>query len=228
MAQKSAIIVEYSSRMRARRGPAAATSIARNLLEISIVFILTMAAIWTPAGRLNSFFSISAAGCVVAFAIAAQWDARQMGLSRPLAGAGKILLIGCVLCALIWIGGLGFESVGPPYPVPWDRSWQYAIWAVVQEFILLSIFFVRLEPLIGCRRTVFAVSALYTIAHIPNPVLTPLSFAGGLLFCEMFRRWRNIFPIGIIHAALGLTIAASFPDKWLHHMRVGIGYLTLR
>jgi len=58
-------------------------------------------------------------------------------------------------------------------------------------------------------------------------LLTVLSFLGGLLFCELFRRWRNLYPLGIIHAALGLTIAASLPDKWLHHMRVGMGDLTL-
>jgi hypothetical protein len=46
------------------------------------------------------------------------------------------------------------------------------------------------------------------------------------LFCEMFRRYRNIFPLGLVHAVLGLTIAASLPDSLLHHMRVGLGYLT--
>jgi len=59
-------------------------------------------------------------------------------------------------------------------------------------------------------------------------VLTLMSLAGGLLFCEMFRRYRNIFPLGLVHATLGLTIAASFPDSLLHHMRVGLGYLTYR
>ena len=34
-----------------------------------------------------------------------------------------------------------------------------------------------------------------------------------------------LFPLGVVHAALGLTIAASLPDSLLHHMRVGIGYL---
>jgi len=67
---------------------------------------------------------------------------------------------------------------------------------------------------------------LYALAHIPNLLLTALSFVGGMLFCEFFRRWRNLFPLGVIHGALGMTIAASFPDRWLHHMRVGIGYLT--
>ena len=205
-----------------------AASCKRNLSEITVVFGLIMAAIWTPAGRLNSFFSTCAAACVLAFAFTGRRSIAEMGLGRPLAAVGKILLIGGVLCAVLWIGRLSLSSAGPPYAIPWNRSWQYAIWALVQEFILQSIFFVRLEPIIGSRRSILAVTSLYTIAHIPNPVLTVLSFPGGLVFCEIFRRWRNVFPIGIIHGALGLTIAASFPDKWLHHMRVGIGYLATR
>jgi hypothetical protein len=53
-----------------------------------------------------------------------------------------------------------------------------------------------------------------------------LSFLGGLVFCELFRRYRNIYLLGIVHAALGLTVAARLPDNLLHHMRVGIGFLT--
>jgi membrane protease YdiL (CAAX protease family) len=104
---------------------------------------------------------------------------------------------------------------------------QYVIWSLAQEFILQSVFFLRLEAVFGSRKAVVAAAFLFALAHIPNPILTILSFWGGLLFCESFRRWRNLFPLGIVHAALGLTIAASLPDKWLHHMRVGIGYLTL-
>jgi len=69
---------------------------------------------------------------------------------------------------------------------------------------------------------------LFAAPHVPSPLLTGLSLIGGLLFCEMFRRYRNIFPLGLIHAAIGLTIAASLPDSLLHHMRVGLGYLLYR
>jgi membrane protease YdiL (CAAX protease family) len=67
---------------------------------------------------------------------------------------------------------------------------------------------------------------LFALAHIPSPLLALLSLLGALFFCEMFRRYRNLFPLGVVHAALGLTIASSLPDHWLHHMRVGLGYLT--
>jgi len=205
-----------------------ATHHTRDLLEIALVFALILLAVWTPQGRVNSFFSIVAAAFVVAFAIAGRWSPREMGLTRPSAGALKIVLVGALLCAVIAGVGISLRSAGAGYALPWSRSWQYALWALLQEFILQSIFFLRLESVVGSRRAVWASSLLYALAHIPSPLLTILSFSGGLLFCECFRRWRNLYPLGIIHAALGLTIAASLPDKWLHHMRVGIGYLTLR
>jgi hypothetical protein len=41
----------------------------------------------------------------------------------------------------------------------------------------------------------------------------------------MFRRYRSIYPLAIVHAMWGVTIALVTPDSMLHHMRVGIGYL---
>jgi hypothetical protein len=224
MANKSTIFVQS----RTEGDPSTARLGTRSLVEIAIVLVLILAAVWTPQGPMNSFFSIAAAACVVAFAIAGRWSPLEMGLGRPLAGTPTILLSGALLCGVIAALGFVLRFAGAGYTVPWSRSWQYAIWALVQEFILQSIFFVRLESVLGSRPAVLAAAFLYALTHLPSPVLTLLSFAGGLLFCEFFRRWRNLYPLGIIHAVLGLTIATSLPDKWLHHMRVGIGYLTIR
>ena len=199
----------------------------RNLIEVAVVLSLILAAVWTPQGSLNAFFSISAAACVVAFATVGKWTPAELGLTRPLSGALYILLAGAIACGIIFMLGIPLRFGGAGWELPWDRSWHYAIWALLQEFILQSIFFVRLEELLGSRRAVVAAAALFALAHIPSPLLTFLAFCGGILFCELFRRWRNLYPLGLIHAALGLTIAASLPDHWLHHMRVGIGYLTL-
>jgi hypothetical protein len=203
------------------------TSYRRDLLEIAVVFGCILVAVWAPPGRVNAFFSIVTAACVVAFAVAGRWRALELGLKRPLAGAGYILLSGAVLCGAVALIGVPLRFAGVAYSVPLGRSWQYAIWALQQEFILQSIFFVRLEAMLGARRAVIAAAALFSLVHIPSLALTLLSFCGGIVFCELFRRFRNLYPLGIVHGALGLTIAASLPDKWLHHMRVGIGYLTL-
>jgi hypothetical protein len=198
----------------------------RNLVEIAVIFGLILAAVWTPQGRLNHWISIVTAGSVVALAIGGAGRFRELGLTHPLRGAGSIVLTGAILCAVILLLGNALRFAGAGYGIPWSRSWQYVLWSLAQEFILQSIFFVRLESIFGSARAVLIGACLFSIAHIPNPVLTMLSLAGGILFSELFRRFRNLYALAAIHGALGLTIAASLPDKWLHHMRVGLGYLS--
>jgi hypothetical protein len=197
----------------------------RDVLEICVVLALILAAIWTPLGPLNSVLVAVASASVLAFAVRGRWSASEMGLTRLISGAAKILLIGGLFCALIALAGIPLRAVGPGYRVPWVQAAGYGIWSLQQEFILQSVFFLRFEALLGSRRAVLASAVVYALAHLPSPLLTGLSLLGGFLFCELFRRWRNLYPIGIIHGALGITIAASFPDKWMHHMRVGIRYL---
>ena len=197
----------------------------RDLREITIVFCLIVMAVWTPPGHAQWFICVLATACVVAFALAGKWSPSELGLTQPLTGAVRILLIGALACGAIGLVGILFRSVGPGYNVPFSRSWRYAMWALEQEFVLQSIFFVRVEEVVGSRWAVIVSAVLFALVHIPSPMLMWLSLAGGILFCELFRRWRNLYPLGIIHAGLGLTIAASLPDKWLHHMRVGSGYL---
>jgi hypothetical protein len=199
----------------------------RDLLEVLLVFGLILGAIWTPLGHLNSLLVWSAAACVLVFSASGRWSASDMGLTRPQAGLPIILIAGASCCALIALAGLALRFFGPAYHVPWLQSGEYMIWSLAQQFILQSVFFVRIEAHVGARHAVFASAVLYALAHLPSPLLSALSLLGGTLFCELFRRWRNLYPIALIHSALGLTIAGSFPDKWMHHMRVGIGYLAV-
>jgi len=103
---------------------------------------------------------------------------------------------------------------------------SYLLWAVVQQWIQQSFFFVRMERIIhrGILAS-FTTAALFGLAHLPNPVLAPLTFAGGWLLSELYRRYRSLIPLGIAHGLMGLAIALSVPDRLNHHMRVGLGYL---
>ncbi|PYV89083.1 MAG: hypothetical protein DMG90_12440 [Acidobacteria bacterium] len=76
-------------------------------------------------------------------------------------------------------------------------------------------------------RLALGAGLLFSLAHLPNVFLTLATLPLGILFCELFRRFRTLAPIGLIHGVLGLALAASVSDSLLHHMRVGMGYLLL-
>ena len=57
-------------------------------------------------------------------------------------------------------------------------------------------------------------------------MLVPATLIGGLVFCKLFRRYRNIYTLAVAQTILGMCLAAAVPNTVHHHMRVGIGYLT--
>ena len=196
-----------------------------NWTQVGLVFAVIMLAVWTPQGRFNSGLSLLAVFCILWLTFRGPYSARELGFTRPASGAVAIFAAGALITIAIAASGPFTRILGPAHAVPWSRAWQYAIWALAQEFILQSFFYVRLESILGGWRALLATAFLFAVAHIPSPLLTAMSFFGALFFCEMFRRYRNIFPLGLVHAVIGLTIAASLPDRLLHHMRVGIGFL---
>jgi hypothetical protein len=48
----------------------------------------------------------------------------------------------------------------------------------------------------------------------------------GFVACLLFLRYRNLYPLMMAHAILGITVALTAPGPVVHNMRVGLGYLT--
>jgi len=196
--------------------------------QIILAYIFLEHALWVPRMALRNRWAVIAAITVLVFVLVDRPSIRRLGLGLPTGvGAGLVLAISIAAAmTLIFV----VQWAGGPIPAnpTWPNlrlSWQYFIWALVQEFILQSFFFTRCEELFGSSAAVWVAATLFALAHLPSPILTTFTLIGGLFFCEMFRRYRSIYPIGFVHAALGLTIALTMPDSILHHMRVGIGYL---
>jgi len=201
-------------------------SVRTTWFEVGLVFFLIMVAVWTPMGRVNTAADLLAVVSILWLTVRSPYSMRELGFTTPVRGTLITLGLGIAFAITIAAAGAALQPIfGPAHAVPMHRAWQYAIWAVAQEFILQSFFYLRLKSVMGHRRATWIAALLFAAVHIPSPVLTPLGFVGGLLFCELFHRYRALIPIGLAHALLGLTIAASFPDSLLHHMRVGIGYL---
>ncbi len=197
-------------------------------VAIAVAYALIEIAIWTELPARITWFWIATA--FIAFVSLTHRPAGMMlGVGRRgfrkslwVAGLGA-LLAGVILTAARLSG-----TLHPLYGVrpTAEHALMYAGWAIVQQFILQSFFYARLEKLFGdSHRTAVFAAVLFATAHIPNPVLVPVTLAAGLITCELFRRYRNIYPLGIAHGLVGLALAISLPDSLLRHMRVGIGYL---
>lgn len=66
---------------------------------------------------------------------------------------------------------------------------------------------------------------LFAAAHLPNLVLTAATLVWGIVSCTLFRRYRNLWALGLAQGLLGLCFAICVPDALHHHLRVGLGYL---
>ncbi len=214
-----AIVMLQTNTFAGRKFAAIAMAVAYGLIEV---------ALWTR-GRTQLRWSLIAAAWIVATTLLQRRTARELGISRRglLRSAWVVpaaLLVAILMGLAAWMAGTLHGLYGPN-PIPY-HSGMYVVWAVEQEFILLSFFYVNFEQVLGNpRRASVAAATLFCLAHIPNPVLLVATLALGLCFTQLFRRYRNIYALGIAHGILGLALAVSVPDAMHRHMRVGLGYL---
>ncbi|MGB6484005.1 MAG: CPBP family glutamic-type intramembrane protease [Candidatus Acidiferrales bacterium] len=134
-----------------------------------------------------------------------------------------------ILAALLIVTGL---VLGQPRHIPANlrspgRFWGYFAFCLLQQVALNSLLNNRLLSLL--RRdwlAALATGTIFAACHWPNPVLVPLTFAGGAVFAWLFARHRNILPLAVMQAILGSIAWWSFPVAWHHDLRVGPGFYT--
>ncbi len=106
--------------------------------------------------------------------------------------------------------------------------WGYCLWAFFQQFLMQDFMLLRLLRLLPVKSAVVVTAGLFALAHLPNPILTPLTLLWGLAACALFLRYRNLYALAAAHAIVGVTLAITVPANAIHNMRVGRGYLTYR
>jgi hypothetical protein len=212
--------IETISTTRPRRG--------RPLLELSVGYGLILATIWTPRPYQRWLYLVAVAWIVVTSIPAFPgWAAAGVRIGGFLASlwvvfAAAILSAGAVIVAI------HLDTLRHPIST---RTWVmtfggYTVWSFVQQFLLQGYFLFRLLRLLPRREwAALAAAGMFALAHLPNPILTPVTFIWGLCACFVFLRCRNVYPLAAAHAILGITVAVTIPGPVVHNMRVGLGYL---
>ncbi len=100
----------------------------------------------------------------------------------------------------------------------------YVPWGIFQEYLLNGYMFRRLAGALAPAKASVTAAALFSLAHLPNWPLMLATLAGGLCAIAAYRRYRNLYFLGLAHAVLGFALFAAAPDRLIHHLRVGPGW----
>jgi len=208
----------------------AARSARRAAIEVAVGYLLILSVVWTPRPLQRLLWIVAVVG--VAILLWRSFDGwRAMGFRA--ANFGRSLwIVGATLLlagAAIGIAAHIHTLHRPPGGVlAFIGTYSaYAVWTGVQQFLLQGFFLLRLLRVIPkASLAALAAAMLFATAHLPNPVLTPITLIWGCAACLLFLRYRNIYPLMMAHAILGITVAMTVPGPVDHNMRVGLGYLT--
>src|SRR5579863_4144647 len=201
----------------------------RVLAEVAIAYALILAVIWTPRPAQRWLWWVAAAA-VVFYTIVSFEGARAMGLGarnllRSLWVVGLALLISAAAIAIAThLHTLRAPSGFGPFV---EAYLAYTVWAFAQQFLLQSFFLLRFLRLsLSGNAAALAAAGLFALAHLPNPILTPITLIWGTAACLLFLRYRSLYALAIANAIFGITFAIPIPGYVDHNMRVGFGYLT--
>jgi hypothetical protein len=162
-----------------------------------------------------------------------QWFYRdtldEMGLTgrefRPCARASLPVLAVVAVTGVLY--GLWVHQSASPLASPhvWLLFGGYFVWCSFQQYLTQSYFHRRLMRVIRSPHLrSLVIGLLFAGAHIPNPVLMAATFAGGIVFAEIFVRHPSIWPLACVQAVAGFLIGGLSPEWIIHSMRVGPGY----
>ncbi|HEV2577278.1 MAG TPA: CPBP family glutamic-type intramembrane protease [Acidobacteriaceae bacterium] len=200
----------------------------RALLELAVSYTLILLVIWT-ANPLQRILYITAVIVLAAILILSFQGCDKLGLRRTnLLRSLWVAIAALVLAAVLILVAAHLHTLHAPHTVSGliARYWGYALWAFVQQILLQDVFLRRLLILTPSPRlAAFLAALIFAIAHLPNPILVPITFLWGFISCLLFLHYRNIIPLAIAHAAFGITLAITIPSPLIRNMRVGLGFL---
>ena len=113
--------------------------------------------------------------------------------------------------------------------IPIERAmlaWMgYLPWGLFQQYVLNGYFHNRFAAI--SRNAAPALSAAaFSGAHLPNWFLMLVTLLAGYVCARVYRRYNNLYFLGLAHATVGFLLFLVVPDSVSHHLTVGPGWFT--
>jgi hypothetical protein len=199
---------------------------ARDLIELILGFGLIVFVLWMPEFP-QHILSPVALVVTLTIVLARRPSLEDLGISwRGLAPSLWILPAAIVLVLVSLLVAKHIGTLHPLYKGDFKHIAGYVLWTLYQQFLLNDLFMPRLTRLLASENAAVGLAAvLFAAAHLPNFWLAAVTLLWGAVACLLFRRYHNLYALGLAQGLLGICFAVCVPDSLSHHLRVGLGYL---
>ena len=204
--------------------PSAKRISIRDLVELAVGFAGIMTILWLPTHE-QLIFGPVALIIPLILVLVRRPSLNELGLG--LRGFISSLWILPASVGLMVAGVLFAKKIGtfhPLYNADLAHVYGYVLWTMYQQFLLQDFFMARLTRLLTGDLAIAAAAVLFSVAHLPNVPLVVATLLWGAVCCSLFRRYHNLYMLGLAQGLLGLCFAICVPDALHHHMRVGLGF----
>ena len=183
---------------------------------------------WHLEQRVPIDYVVVPAALIVALAIWHDANHRGWGFDWRAfwPGLGRVLLFTIPAVALIVGAGAALDTLhdrrdflghfGPLF-----------VWGLAQQWVLQTVILAEARRVSSRRAGIWIAAVIFGAIHLPNPLLSAVTFVGGLLWCHIYSRYPNVLPLAVSHALGTLAILHAFSPDVTGRLRIGLSYFRL-
>ena len=193
------------------------------ILEPVVVFAAIIAYIWVLRYVSHNLWMAIVAWMLLSHALHRETPATLGFGLHNLRDCVRELLPALTLLALVLLaGGILLRTARQ---IGSDRAVlslaAYVPWGLAQQYALNGYFLNRFDAVMSRRAAPLAAAAAFSCAHAPNWFLMVVTFLFGYCCARVYRRYPNLYFLGMAHAAVGFLLFLVVPDSISHHLNVG-------
>ena len=154
-------------------------------------------------------------------------SARDLGFRLDTFPRAVLLLVPVMIVASIALIIIGWLSGGLRVRLLAGKGiiltplWGFT-WGLLQQYVLQGFINRRVQLFLGRGvRSVLVVACIFALLHLPNPVLTLATLAGGVLWAAVYQRAPSLYALALSHSVMTWVLISTLPASALKGLRIG-------